>query len=77
MAKKIIAIDIQDSYNKLHNNVKDTFDRFQNLNMVQTRLYLTLAELSQEQAEGKGIDEKISLSVNLTEIGKTGNSLML
>jgi hypothetical protein len=26
--KKVIAIDIQDSYNKLHNNVKDTSTDF-------------------------------------------------
>jgi hypothetical protein len=74
----IIAIDIQDGYDKFNDNVKNTFDSSQDLNITINEDVFTSNNESQAQAEGNGLFEKDFVAQpDLTEIGKTGNSLML
>jgi hypothetical protein len=54
----IIAIDIQDGYDKFNDNVKNTFDSSQDLNITINEDVFTSNE-SQAQAEGNGLFEKI------------------
>jgi hypothetical protein len=52
----IIAIDIQDGYDKFNDNVKNTFDSSQDLNITINEDVFTLII---KQAEGNGLFEKI------------------
>jgi hypothetical protein len=64
----IIAIDIQDGYDKFNDNVKN-FDSSQDLNITINEDVFTSNNESQAQAEGNGLFEKIFLNQTL-EIGK-------
>jgi hypothetical protein len=55
----IIAIDIQDGYDKFNDNVKNTFDSSQDLNITINEDVFTSNNESQAQAEGNGLFEKI------------------
>jgi hypothetical protein len=58
----IIAIDIQDGYDKFNDNVKNTFDSSQDLNITINEDVFTSNNESQAQAEGNGLFEKICSS---------------
>jgi hypothetical protein len=73
----IIAIDIQDGYDKFNDNRKNTFDSSQDLNITINEDVFTSNNESQAQA-GNGLFEKDFVAQpDLTEIGKNWNSLML
>jgi hypothetical protein len=71
MDEGIIAIDIQDGYDKFNDNVL-TASRPHTINED-----ALLNNESQAQAEGNDCLKRFVAQPDLTEIGKTGNSLML
>jgi hypothetical protein len=73
----IIAIDIQDGYDKFNDNVKNTFDSSQDLNITINEDVFTSNNESQAQAEGNGLFERFCSSTRpYRNRQKTGNSLM-
>jgi hypothetical protein len=72
----IIAIDIQDGYDKFNDNVK-ILDSSQDLNITITKMSLLLIMKVKRKLRVMDCLKRFVAQPDLTEIGKTGNSLML